>query len=85
MEKSIYDVLNYIKNNNRVPSCDVLNLSQERLNQIIKKCNVEGLLDKELIFVNILGTINASDNVDMAITIKGLNFLDEYNPVGKVQ
>lgn len=85
MEKSIYDVLNYIKNNNRVPSCDVLNLSQERLNQIIKKCNAEGLLDKELIFVNILGTINASDNVDMAITIKGLNFLDEYNPVGKVQ
>lgn len=85
MEKSIYDVLNYIKNNNKVPSCDVLNLSKERLNQIIKKCNAEGLLDKELIFVNILGTINASDNVDMAITIKGLNFLDEYNPVGKVQ
>lgn len=85
MQKNIYELLKFIQDNNKFPTCDELNISQERLNKIVKKCNEENLLDKDIIFVNILGSVNYDDDPDLAITIKGLQFLEDYNPIGKLQ
>lgn len=85
MEKNIYDLLNYIRINNKIPTYEELNLTHERLNKIVKKCNNDGLLDKSIVFVNILGTINSDDDPDLAITPKGLQFLKEYNPLGNIE
>lgn len=85
MQKNIYELLKFIQNNNKFPTCEELNISQERLNKIVKKCNDENLLDKSIIFVNILGTVNYDDDPELAITINGIKFLEEYNPLGKLQ
>ena len=85
MEKNIYDLLSFIKVNNKIPTCDELNLTSERLNKIIKKCNADGLLDKNIVFVKILGTINSDKDPDLAITTKGLQFLKDYNPLGNLE
>lgn len=85
MQKNIYELLKFIQNNNKFPTCEELNISQERLKKIVKKCNDENLLDKNIIFVNILGTVNCDDDPDLAITMNGIKFLEEYNPLGKLQ
>ncbi len=85
MEKNIYDLLKFIKDNNKFPLCEDLNMTQDRLSKIVKKCNDEGLLNKDDIFVNIIGTVNFDDEPELAITIKGLEFLENYNPIGKLQ
>ena len=85
MQKNIYELLKFIQNNNKFPTCEELNISQERLKKIVKKCNDENLLDKNIIFVNTLGTVNCDDDPDLAITMNGIKFLEEYNPLGKLQ
>lgn len=37
MQKNIYELLKFIQDNNKFPTCDELNISQERLNKIVKK------------------------------------------------
>ena len=74
MEFQIYKLLDYIKNNNKVPSCEELKITQDS----------ELLLDKKYVFVNILGQIQSDENADMGITSLGYDFLKNNNPVGKV-
>ena len=38
MENQIYELLNYIKTNCKIPKCEELNISQDRLNSLVKKC-----------------------------------------------
>lgn len=84
MEEQIYNLLNFIRKNGKVPKCDELNVSQERLNELVKKCNKEMLLDKEYVYVNILGIIQSESDADLGITKLGINYLEEHNPVGNV-
>lgn len=84
MEEQIYNLLNYIKSTACVPKCDELGISQNRLVAIVKKCNRDFLLDKEYVYVNVLGEIQYDDNADMGITSLGLKYLEEHNQVGKV-
>lgn len=84
MEEQIYSLLNYIKKNACVPKCDEIGISQDRLVALVKKCNKDLLLDKEYIYVNILGEVKCDDNADMGITSLGLKYLEEHNPVGNV-
>lgn len=84
MEEQIYNLLNYIKNTACVPKCDELGIPQDRLVAIVKKCNKDLLLDKEYVYVNVLGEVQYDDNADMGITFLGLKYLEEHNPVGKV-
>lgn len=84
MNKHIYNFLSYIKNNNEVPSPEELNIDKSTLNLIVKKCISENLLDKDIIFVNILGEIQCDESPELSITINGYSFLEENNPVGKV-
>lgn len=84
MEREIYNLLYYIKQNGKVPKCEEINVTQDRLKLLVKKCNSEFLLDKNFIYVNVLGKIQSDDNADMGITKFGLEYLERYNPVGKV-
>lgn len=84
MEKQIYELLNYIKMNNRFPKCEELKISKDRLIALVRKCNDDFLLDKEYIYVNILGEIEYEENIDMGITPLGLKYLKEENPVGNI-
>lgn len=84
MEMRIYNLLFYIKTNNKIPTSEELNINDEVLNNLIRKCNNEGLLDKSLIYVNILGEIECDEMAELAITIKGLNYLKNNNPVGEI-
>ena len=85
MKNDIQQIINYVKNNTQLPTCSEMQMTQEKLNRIIKKCNDEDLLDKKYIFVNILGEINCDDDPELAITMKGLKYLEENNPLGKVE
>lgn len=84
MEKQIYELLNYIKMNNRFPKYEELKISKDRLIALVKKCNDDFLLDKEYICINILGEIEYEENIDMGITPLGLKYLEEKNPVGNI-
>ena len=57
MNKLIYDLLFFIKNNNNVPSAKDLNIDESTLISVIKRCLSDGLLDKKILYVNILGQI----------------------------
>lgn len=85
MDDQIYNLLNYIKINCRVPKCEELNISQDRLNSLVKKCNKDLLLDKDYVYVNIIGQVQSNDDADMGITSLGLKFLEKHNPVGNVK
>lgn len=84
MNKLIYDLLFFIKNNNNVPSAKDLNIDESTLISVIKRCLSDGLLDKKILYVNILGQIQCDDIPELAITIKGYSYLEENNPVGKL-
>lgn len=84
MNKLIYDLLLFIKTNNNIPSAKDLNIEEETLNSVIKRCLSDGLLDKKILYVNILGQIQCDDIPELAITIKGYLYLEENNPVGKL-
>lgn len=84
MNKLIYDLLFFIKNNNNVPSAKDLNIDESTLISVIKRCLSDGLLDKKILYVNILGQIQCDDIPESAITIKGYSYLEENNPVGKL-
>ena len=84
MEREIYDLLYYIKQNGKVPKCEEINFTHYSLKLIVKKCNSEFFLDKNFVYVNILGKIQSDDNADMGITKFGLEYLEKYNPVGKI-
>ena len=85
MENQIYNLLNYIKFNCKVPKCEELNISQDRLNSLVKKCNKDLLLDKDYVYVNIIGQVQSNEEADMGITQLGLKFLEKYNPVENVK
>lgn len=85
MEDQIYNLLNYIKQNGCVPKCDELNISQERLNSIVKKCNNELLLNRDYVYVNVLGQVESSSDADLGITQLGLKYLEDHNPFGNVR
>lgn len=84
MNKLIYDLLFFIKNNNIVPSAKDLNIDESTLISVIKRCLSDGLLDKKILYVNILGQIQFDNIPELAITIKGYSYLEENNPVGKL-
>lgn len=85
MDEQIYELLNYIKTNCKVPKCEELNISQDRLNSLVKKCNKDLLLNKDYVYVNIIGQVQSNDDADMGITQLGLKFLENHNPVGNVK
>ena len=85
IEKQIHNILNYVKINCRVPKCEKLNISQDRLNSLVKKCNKYLLLDKDYVYVNIIGQVQSNDDADMEITPLGLKFLEKHNPVGNIK
>lgn len=85
MEEQIYTLLNYINKNGTIPKYDEINISRERLIALIRKCNNDGLLDKNYVFVNILGDIQSDSNADLGITPLGQKFLKEQDPLGKVK
>ena len=43
MEREIYNLLYYIKQNGKVPKCEEINVTQDRLKLLVKKCNSEFL------------------------------------------
>ena len=85
MEEQIFTLLNYINKNGKIPKCEEINVSQERLVALIRKCNNDNLLDKNYIFVNILGNIQSDSNADLGITSFGYDFLKNNNPIGEVK
>lgn len=47
MNKIIYDLLFFRKNNNNIPSAKDLNIDEVTLISVIKRCLTDGLLDKK--------------------------------------
>ena len=78
MEEQIYNLLDFIRKNGDVPKCEDLNISQDRLNELVKKCNRDLLLDKEYVYINILGFVQSEPNADLGITQLGINYLEEH-------
>ena len=84
MEKQIYDLLIYIKNNAFIPTCEELGISQDRLVSLVRKCNQEHFLDKNYIYVNIMDQIQCDGEADLGITQLGIDYINNNNPVGNV-
>ena len=84
MNKIIYDLLFFIKSNNNIPSAKDLNIDEITLISVIIRCFHDGLLDKKIMYVNILGQIQCDDIPELAITVRGYSYLEENNPVGKL-
>lgn len=84
MNKIIYDLLFFIKSNNNIPSAKDLNIDEITLISVIKRCFHDGLLDKKIMYVNILGQIQCDDIPELAITVREYSYLEENNPVGKL-
>lgn len=84
MSKHIYNLLSFIKINNSIPLPDDLKTDKATLISIVKRCLSDELLDKKILYVNILGEVQCDESPELAITIKGYSYLEENNPVGKL-
>lgn len=76
MDKLIYDLLLFVENNNSIPSAKDLNIENRTLMSLIKRCLSDGLLDKQIIYINILDDIQCDESSEFAITIKGYSYLE---------
>lgn len=83
MINNIFNFLKFLEKNGVLPSEADLNISKDELVNLIKKCQSEGLIDKQELFIDITGGI-CSNEPQNAITLKGYEFLENYNPLNKV-
>lgn len=85
MDKIVYSMLFFINKYNKIPTCEDIEVDKSLYEEIVRKCYKENLIDKEYLRLNILGFIDIVDNPKLGITLKGLQFLKDNDPLGSVE